>query len=134
MRIRRATESDVHDLVKLALNAGEGIPAWFWSRSAAEVPSIEDAGAAKLLSKTDNFSCRNARVAEIDIRIAGMILAYRLPDADNAENLDELPAFIRPLVELEQCVPASFYINMIATYPQYRNRSIGTELMGSVDS
>ena len=108
MRIRRATASDVHDLAKLALIAGEGIPAWFWSRSAAEGQSIEDAGAAKLLSETDNFSYRNAHVAEIDNRIAGMILAYRLPDADNAENLEELPAFIRPLVELE-LVP-SFHI------------------------
>jgi len=62
-----------------------------------------------------------------------MILAYRLPDEDNAEDLDELPEFIRPLVELEQCVPSSFYINMIATFPQYRNMSVGTELMGIVD-
>ena len=91
MRIRPATKSDVHDLAKLALIAGEGIPAWFWSQSAAEGQSLEEAGAARLLSETDNFSYRNAHVAEIDNRIAGMILAYRLPDADNAENLQELP-------------------------------------------
>jgi ribosomal protein S18 acetylase RimI-like enzyme len=70
----------------------------------------------------------------IDGKVAGMILAYRLPDEDDAEDLDELPEFIRPMVELEQCVPGSFYINMIATFPQYRNMSIGTKLMGMVDS
>jgi len=133
MQIRKANRSDVNDIAKLALIAGEGIPAWFWKQSAAEAQNIEDAGAAKLLSETDNFSYRNVHVAVIDGKVAGMILAYRLPDEDNAEDPEELPGFIRPMVELEQCVPSSFYINMIATFPQYRNMSIGTKLMGIVD-
>ena len=62
-----------------------------------------------------------------------MLLAYRLPDPDDFEDLDELPEFICPLVELEQCVPGSFYINMIATFPKHRNRSVGSALMGIVD-
>jgi len=133
MHIRRAFKSDVDDIARLALIAGEGIPAWFWAQSSTEGQSVEEAGAMKLLSETENFSYHNAHVAEVDGKIAGMMLAYRLPDADTAEDLDDLPAFIRPLVELEQCVPASFYINMIATYPQFRNRSIGTKLIGIVD-
>jgi ribosomal protein S18 acetylase RimI-like enzyme len=133
MQIRKANRSDVHDIAKLALIAGEGIPAWFWKQSAAEAQNVEDAGAARLLSETDNFSYRNVHVAVIDGKVAGMILAYCLPDEDYAEDLDELPEFIRPMVELEQCVPGSFYINMIATFPQYRNMSIGTKLMGIVD-
>jgi ribosomal protein S18 acetylase RimI-like enzyme len=134
MQIRKAGKSDVIDIAELALIAGEGIPAWFWKQSAAEASSIVDAGAEKLLSETDNFSYRNVHLAVVDGRVAGMILAYRLPDEDDAEDLDELPEFIRPMVELEQCVPGSFYINMIATFPQYRNMSIGTKLMGMVDS
>ncbi len=134
MHIRKANRSDVNDIAKLALIAGEGIPAWFWKQSAADTQSMEDAGAAKLLSETENFSYRNVHVAVIDDKVAGMILAYRLPDEDNAEDLDELPEFIRPMVELEQCVPGSFYINMLATFPQYRNMSIGTKLMRMVDS
>ncbi len=133
MQIRKASSSDVNDIAKLALIAGEGIPAWFWKQSAAEAQNIEDVGATKLLSATDNFSYRNAHVAVIDGKVAGMILAYRLPDEEHAEDLDDLPQFIRPLVELEQCVPSSFYINMIATFPQYRNMSIGTQLMDIVD-
>jgi ribosomal protein S18 acetylase RimI-like enzyme len=133
MHIRKANGSDVNDIARLALIAGEGIPAWFWKQSAAEAQDIEDVGAKKLLSESDNFSYRNAHVAEIDGKVAGMILGYRLPDEENAEDLDELPEFIRPMVELEQCVPSSFYINMLATFPQYRNMSIGTKLMGIVD-
>lgn len=133
MQIRKAVKSDAKDIAKLALIAGEGIPAYFWAQSAKQEQPIEAVGAARLLSEKDNFSYRNVHVAVIDDNVAAMILAYRLPDADNAEDLDELPEFIRPLVELEQCVPASFYINMIATYPQYRNMSIGTKLMSIVD-
>jgi ribosomal protein S18 acetylase RimI-like enzyme len=133
MLIRKAEKNDVNDIARLALIAGEGIPAWFWRQSAAEGQSIEQAGAAKLLSEEDNFSYRNVHVAVADNRIAGMMLAYRLPDAADAEDTSEFPEFIRPLVELEQCVPSSFYINMLATFPEYRNMTIGTKLMSMVD-
>ena len=134
MHIRKAGESDVHDIARLALIAGEGIPAWFWAQTAKSGQPVEEVGAGRLLSEHENFSYRNVSIAQVDDNIAGMMLAYRLPDAEDAEDLDDLPAFIRPLVELEQCVPASLYINMIATFPEYRNLSIGTRLMGIVDS
>ena len=134
MQIRPATKEDVHAIARLALIAGEGIPAWFWAQSASPGQAIEDVGAARLLNESENFCYRNVHVAESEGAIAGMMLAYRLPDAEDAEDLDELPDFVRPLVELEQCVPASFYINMIATFPEYRNRSIGTQLMAIVDN
>lgn len=133
MQIRKARKDDVHAVAQLALIAGEGIPAWFWAVSAEPGEAIENVGAKRLLSETENFSYRNVHVAVADGSIAGMILAYRLPEPEDAENLDDLPEFIRPLVELEQCVPGSFYINMIATFPEFRNRSIGTRLMGIVD-
>lgn len=133
MQIRKASKFDVKNIAKLALMAGEGIPAWFWQQSAEPGQPIEDVGANRLLSENGNFSYRNVQIAGLDDNIAGMMLAYRLADADNAEDLNQLPAFIRPLVELEQCVACSFYINMIATYPQYRNRAVGSSLIGIVD-
>jgi len=133
MLIRPADKPDVEDIARLALIAGEGIPAWFWKQSASNGQDIEQVGAEKLLSEQDNFSYRNVQVAVIDNHIAGMMLAYRLPDVDDAEDLDQFPAFIRPMVELEQCVPSSFYINMLATFSDYRNMSVGTKLMNRVD-
>ena len=133
MHIRKARQSDIKPIARLALIAGEGIPAYFWSQSAADGQALEDVGASKLLSETENFSYRNAHVAIIDNAVAGMMLAYRLTGADAAEDLEALPAFIRPLIELEQCVPESFYINMIAAFPDYRNMSVGTRLMDRVD-
>ena len=133
MEIRPAVLSDCRAIADLALMAGEGIPAFFWEQNQQPGQDLIDVGAANLESETENFSYRNVHVAIVNGEIAGMLLAYRLPDADGAEDLDELPEFIRPLVELEQCVPGSFYINMIATFPEHRNRSVGSALMGFVD-
>jgi ribosomal protein S18 acetylase RimI-like enzyme len=129
MEIRKATLTDCRDVAELALMAGEGIPAYFWQESQQPGEDIEDVGAAKLRSETENFSYRNTVVATIDDQVAGMMLAYKLED----EDLARLPEFIRPLIELEQLVPATFYINMLATFPKYRNMSVGTKLMQQVD-
>ncbi len=134
VRIRPARREDALALAKLALLAGEGMPAFFWASSRQPGQSIEEAGAAKVRSETANFSYRNARVADVDGEVAGMLLAYRLPDADAAEDLASLPEFIRPLIELEQQAPGSYYINMLATFPRYRDRGIGSALMGIVDA
>jgi len=113
--------------------AGEGIPAYFWAQAAEPGENILEIGARIAAKEDENFSYRNVQIAEIDGEVAGMMLAYRLPEAEDAEDLQAFPEFVRPLIELEQCVPGSFYINMLATYPRYRNRSVGTALMAMVD-
>ncbi len=129
MEIRKARKSDCHAIAELALMAGEGIPAYFWAQSQLPGQTLEAVGALNAASETENFSFRNTHLAIADSAIAGMLLAYRLPEADHDEDLQDYPEFIRPLIELEQCVPGSFYINMLAAYPQYRNQAIGSKLM-----
>jgi ribosomal protein S18 acetylase RimI-like enzyme len=129
MEIRNATKQDCRAIAELALMAGEGIPAYFWAQAKRPDQTIEEVGAQNAASETENFSYRNVQVAIIDGHIAGMLLAYRLPAADATEDLQDYPEFIRPLIELEQCVPESFYINMLATYPDFRNRAVGSQLM-----
>ena len=126
---RKAEKKDCWKIAELALIAGEGFPAYFWGLSAKEGQDILEIGASNAASETENFSYRNTVVAEKDGEIIAMLLAYRLPDDENAEDLDELPELVRPLVELEQCVPGSFYINMIATSPESRGMGVGTKLM-----
>jgi ribosomal protein S18 acetylase RimI-like enzyme len=133
MEIRKATREDCRRIAELALIAGEGIPAFFWEQSRQEGQTIEDVGAINAASEQANFSYRNAHLALVDDAVAGLLLAYRLPDAESAEDLEGFPEFIRPLIELEQCVPGSFYVNMLAAYPEYRNRGVGSRLMGIVD-
>jgi ribosomal protein S18 acetylase RimI-like enzyme len=133
MDIRKATKSDCRAIAELALMAGEGIPAYFWEQSRKEGQDIEDVGALNAASEHENFSYRNVHLALVGNEIAGMLLAYKLPESDNPESLEDYPAFIRPSIELEQCVPGSFYVNMLATYPKFRGQGIGTGLMDIVD-
>jgi ribosomal protein S18 acetylase RimI-like enzyme len=113
METRQATKADCHAIAELALMAGEGIPAYFWEQSRQPGQEIEDVGAQNAASDTENFSWRNVHLAVNGNAVAGMLLAYRLPDAEH--------------------VPGSFYINMLATYPEYRNQAVGTTLMGLAD-
>jgi len=133
MQIKKATLDDCYAIAELAMMAGEGIPAYFWELSRKPDQKNIDVGAANAASETENFSYRNVHLALIDGEVAGMLLAYRLPEQDVADDLQDYPEFIRPLIELEQCVPGSFYINMLATYPKFRNAGIGTKLMSIVD-
>jgi len=133
MEIKKASLQDCYSVAELALIAGEGIPAFFWEQARKNGEDIISVGARNLESETENFSYKNAHVAVVDGKIGGMLLAYRLPASEAAEDLGELPQFIRPLVELEQCVPESFYVNMLACYPQFRGKGIGSALMSIVD-
>lgn len=134
MNIRPAHEEDCLAIAELALIAGDGIPGHFWAESQLPGQSLTQTGARLAASNSANFSYRNAHIARIGDRIAGMLLGYRLPAAaDNSEDPTDLPEFVRPLVELEQSVPESFYINMVATYPQYRGKGVGSALMTQVD-
>ena len=134
MNIRPAQVEDCLAIAELALIAGDGIPGHFWADTRLPGQSLAQAGAQLAKSVTANFSYRNAHLARIDDEIAGMLLAYRLPAAaDNNENPADFPEFVRPLIELEQCVPESYYLNMLATYPQYRGQGVGSALMTQID-
>jgi len=40
-----------------------------------------------------------------------------------------MPEIFVPRQQLEDLVPGTWYVDVIATYPKHRGRSIGTELM-----
>jgi len=130
----KATPEDCLAIAELAQIAGENMPGHFWEDSRLPGQTIEEAGAERAKIATANFSYRNTLLARVDGEIAGMLLGYPLPAAaDNDEDPADFPDFVRPIIELEQCVPESFYINMLAAYPRFRGRGIGTALMAQAD-
>ena len=132
--IRRAGLDDCLAIAELAQLAGEGIPGYFWADSQLPGETLERAGARSAASEQANFSWRNARLACVDGEVAGMLLGYRLPAAaDNRERPEDFPDFVQPMIELEQRVPESFYVNMLAVYPPFQGRGIGARLMAGVD-
>ena len=134
MKIRNADSTDCLAIAELAQMAGGGLPGYFWADSQQPGQTLEATGVELLKSETANFSYRNTLVAGLEGEIAGMLLAYRVPAAeDHDEDLQDFPEFVRPLIELEQCVAESFYINMLATYPRFRGRGVASELLAEAD-
>jgi ribosomal protein S18 acetylase RimI-like enzyme len=129
MHIRDALSEDAPDLARLIDEAGEGMPEYLWRRAMPVGADPFEYGAQRAARDEGAFSYRNARIAEVDGRTAGMVLAYRLPDPYELDRLDELPEIVRPLVLLESRAPASWYINAIACYPQFRGMGVGSALM-----
>ena len=127
--LRRATREDCRQIAELMEITGEGIPTYLWSLSAKEGQQPLDVGTERAAHEDANFSYRNAVIAEHNGEVVAMVLAYRLPEAEEHANFAELPELLRPLVELELLVPRSFYINALATLPGYRGRGLGSELL-----
>jgi ribosomal protein S18 acetylase RimI-like enzyme len=134
LEIVRATPEDCLAIAELAQIAGDNMPGHFWEESRLPGQSLEEAGAERAKSIDANFSWRNTLLARVGGEIAGMMLAYRLPAAaDNDEKPADFPDFVSPIIELEQCVPGSFYINMLAAYPRFRGQGIGSALLARSD-
>jgi ribosomal protein S18 acetylase RimI-like enzyme len=134
MEIRSATHADCLAIAELAQMASDNMVDHFWADSQLPGQSLEEVGAEAAKSENENFSYRNTRIACEQGEIAGMLLAYRLPAAeDNNDDPLDFPEFVRPLILLEQLVAESFYINMLATYPRFRGQGIGRKLLAEVD-
>lgn len=127
--IRHAQPSDARELAKLIDIAGEGLAMHLWSQSAAENQTPLEFGMNKAQNTTGGFSYRNAWIWEEETRVMGMLLAYPLDDPYVIENIHAFPEVVRPLIELEAEAPGSFYINGLATFPEFRGRGIGLQLL-----
>ncbi len=133
-QIVKATIDDCLAIAELAQIAGDNMPGHFWQESRLPGQTLEQAGAVRARNETANFSWRNTLLARVDGEIAGMLLGYRLPAAaDNDEDPADFPEFVSPIIELEQCAPESYYINMLAAYPRFRGRGIGSALLAQAD-
>ena len=62
-----------------------------------------------------------------------MIIAYRQPDPYDLSDIDDYPAVVRPLVELEAKVPGSWYVNAVATFERYRGHGVARELLAEAE-
>ena len=127
--LRPARCEDGPVLARLIDYAGEGLPRWVWEQAAAPGQSPLEYGAARAAREDGGFSYRNAWVLETADEVAGMLLGYPLDDPYEPGDPAELPAPIRPIVELESCAPGSWYINALAIRPDYRGEGLGTRLL-----
>jgi ribosomal protein S18 acetylase RimI-like enzyme len=133
VKIRSARVEDAPELAALMNMAGEGIPAYIWGQMAGDDEDVMAFGARRVARTEGGFSFTNAHVAAMDGAIAGMLLGYPLPDPYDAGPLDEIPAVVRPLVELESLAPGSWYVNAVATRSEFRGQGVGRKLMAHAE-
>jgi ribosomal protein S18 acetylase RimI-like enzyme len=127
---RSATKADAAALAVLVDIAGEGMPAYMWSTLAAPGQSLLELGRERAAREEGGFSYTNAVVAEIDGEIAASLVGYRLDDPyDLGGSLAGTPEIVRPLVRLEAKAPGSWYVNVLATFPEFRRKGIGARLL-----
>ena len=127
---RPATKADAAALAVLVDIAGEGMPAYMWSTLKAPGQSLLEFGRERAQRETGGFSYRNSVVAEVGGEVAASLVGYRLDDPyDLAGSLAETPDIVRPLVRLEARAPGSWYVNVLATFPEFRRKGIAARLL-----
>src|SRR3546814_13485288 len=59
---------------------------------------------------------------------AGCLIGYAVAEAP-APIPDDFPAMFRPLQELENLAPGTWYVNVLAVLPAFRNLGLGSGLL-----
>ena len=125
---RQATKADAPALADLVDFAGEGLPAYLWTRMAEAGESVRDVGIRRAQREEGAFSYRNAIVGDEGEGAIAALIGYAEPDAPETIGPDMPPMFV-PLQELENLALSTWYINVLATYPEHRNRGHGARLI-----
>lgn len=128
-KFRPAALADSSTLAVLVDIAGEGIPNWLWQSLAGDGRSSLEVGRDRARREEGGFSYRRTTVVELGEEIAACLIVYPLDDPYDLTGLEEMPAHIQPLVRLEAQAPGTWYVNVLATFPEFRGQGIGVKLL-----
>ena len=131
--IRAASLADAAAMAVLVDIAGEGVPNRLWLEMAESGRSALELGRERARREEGGFSYRHTTVAMVDDEIAACLIGYLLDDPYDLTGLDNMPEPFRPLVRLEAKAPGTWYVNVIATFPEYRNQGLGARLLEVAD-
>lgn len=131
VRLRPALRGDAGDMARLVDMAGEGLARHVWQQAVGPGADPFAHGESRAARDEGAFSWRNGVIAEVEGAVAGLLVAYRIGDAP--EPLDDLPEMFRPLQALENRALGTLYVNVLATYPEFRRRGVGTALLAEAE-
>lgn len=129
---RPATVDDAALLAKLVNYAGEGLPLYLWDNLKGPNETAWDVGRQRAAREDGGFSYRNTMFIEHDGQAAGCLIGYEIPDTAQPIS-DGMPAMFQPLQELENLLPSTWYVNVLAVVPEFRGLGLGTKLLRLAD-
>jgi len=128
--LRRAGPDDAAALADLVNMAGEGLPEYLWRSMAA--PG-EDPWALGRQRQAQKAESGQIYVVDDGAGAVASLTGYTIPAVPEPIP-DDLPAIFRPLQELENLAPATWYVNVLAAYPAERGRGHGTRLLALAEA
>lgn len=131
--LRAATSDDAEALAELINFAGEGLPLYLWERMAEPGETAWEVGQRRARREEGGFSYRNSVVLEQEGRVVACLVGYGLSETPEPIDYDEMPAMFVPLQELENLAPGTWYVNVLAAYPEQRGRGHGTALLAQAE-
>lgn len=126
---RQADPNDAAAMAELVNMAGEGLPLYLWTNMAVDGQSPWDVGRERARRESGGFSYRNTIVREESGRVIASLVGYPLDDASEKTDYSDMPGMFIPLQQLEDLVPGTWYVNVLAAYPESRGKGIGSELL-----
>lgn len=127
--IRPARKSDADHLARFVNFAGEGLPCHFWQTLAADGEDPWSIGRERAARENSAFSWRHATIAEIGGRVAAGMVTYEIEQPEAQPDYSAMPAMFVPIQQLEDMVPGSWYVSVLAAYPQARGIGAGSQLL-----
>ena len=125
--LRPAGPEDAPALVEIVEMASEGLVTHVWQDMAESGESPRDVGLRRAKRGDGAFSHVNATLATLAGRTQGGLIGY--PLGAPQEIGPDMPAMFVPLQELENRVPGSWYVNVLAVMPYWRGLGIGSRLL-----
>jgi ribosomal protein S18 acetylase RimI-like enzyme len=116
-------------MAELVNMAGEGLPLHLWTRMAEPGQSPWEIGQERARRESGAFSYRNAIVRDQDGKVVACLVGYPLEVASTPADYAEMPPMFVPMQQLEDMVPGTWYVNVLATYPGHRGAGYGHELL-----
>jgi ribosomal protein S18 acetylase RimI-like enzyme len=133
-RFRQARESDALDLACLIDCASRGLALWWWSTMREPGQSSIEVGRQRIRTQTASpLHYGRFTVAEIDGAIAGALTGRLIPVPYEQGDSADLPGILAPVLELQAVAAGSWYLNIIAVYPEYRGQRLGTALLSRAE-
>jgi ribosomal protein S18 acetylase RimI-like enzyme len=129
---RRAIPQDAAALVDFVHFASEGLALYVWTKMAGLDGDPWTLARERAGGEKGAFTYRNAIVREEGGRPVAGLVGYPLPDVPEPIPAD-MPALFRPLQELENLAPGTWYVNVLAAYPEHRGKGYGGGLLGIAD-